>query len=60
MKHTPHHPTHRTEPNPEQALQSVSPAIFAALQARFDAPAQPNNRLYKTMRTQPPWYTPTP
>lgn len=39
----------------DQALLRVGADAFAAFQARLDAPPQPNERLRKTMQTQPPW-----
>jgi uncharacterized protein (DUF1778 family) len=38
-----------------QSLMAVSPAAYAAFVARLDMPAQPNERLQKTMRMRPPW-----
>lgn len=34
---------------------SVDPDAYAAFLARLDAPAQPNERLVRTMRTPAPW-----
>ncbi len=39
----------------DRALVSVSPEAYAEFLKRLDAPAQPNERLSKTMRTLPPW-----
>ena len=39
----------------DRALVSVSPEAYAEFQKRLDAPAQPNERLRKTMQTLPPW-----
>lgn len=39
----------------DQALLRVGADAFAAFQARLDAPPQPNERLRKTMQTQPSW-----
>jgi uncharacterized protein (DUF1778 family) len=41
----------------DQALRRVDPEAFAAFLARLDAPPQPNERLRKTMQSQPPWQT---
>lgn len=37
------------------AVLSVSVDAYAEFLARLDAPAQPNERLRRTMRTKPPW-----
>lgn len=37
------------------ALLAAGPKAFAEFVARLDAPAQPNRRLRKTMRTPAPW-----
>jgi uncharacterized protein (DUF1778 family) len=42
----------------DQALLRVDPDAYAAFLARLNAPAQPNERLRKTMRAMPPWETP--
>ena len=34
---------------------SVPPEVYAEFVARLDAPATPNARLRKTLRTLPPW-----
>lgn len=39
----------------DQTLVSVSPKAFAEFLARLDAPAEPNDRLRRTMRTPLPW-----
>ncbi len=39
----------------DQTLIAASPDAYAAFLARLDMPAQPNERLLKTMRTPPPW-----
>ena len=39
----------------DRTLFSVSPEAYAEFLARLDAPAQPNERLRKTMRTPAPW-----
>lgn len=39
----------------DRALVSVSPEAYAEFLKRLDAPAQPNERLRKTMQTLPPW-----
>jgi uncharacterized protein (DUF1778 family) len=39
----------------DRALMVVSPEAFAEFQRRLDAPAMPNERLLKTMRTKAPW-----
>lgn len=41
----------------DRALISVSPKAYAEFLARLDAPAKPNERLRRTMRTPPPWKT---
>ena len=41
----------------EQALISVSAAAYAEFLDRLDAPAKPNERLRRTMRTPVPWKT---
>src|SRR5882672_138440 len=41
----------------DRALISVSPKAYAEFLARLDAPAKPNERLRKTMRTPLPWKT---
>jgi uncharacterized protein (DUF1778 family) len=39
----------------DRALISVSPKAYAEFLARLDAPAKPNQRLRRTMRTALPW-----
>lgn len=39
----------------DRTLISVSPKAFAEFLARLDAPAKPNARLRRTMRTPVPW-----
>lgn len=39
----------------ERAIISVSPEAYAEFVARLDAPAQPNERLRRTMQVRPPW-----
>jgi uncharacterized protein (DUF1778 family) len=39
----------------DRTLFSVSPEAYAEFIARLEAPAQPNERLRKTMRTPIPW-----
>ena len=39
----------------DRALVSVSPKAYAEFLKRQDAPAQPNDRLRKTLQTPPPW-----
>lgn len=39
----------------DRALLSVSPEAYANFLARLDAPAQPNERLRKTMQAPLPW-----
>ncbi|MDQ7989536.1 MAG: DUF1778 domain-containing protein [Candidatus Dactylopiibacterium sp.] len=39
----------------DRAVLSVSPEAYAEFLARLDAPAQPNERLRKTMQTPAPW-----
>ena len=39
----------------DRALISVNPKAYAEFVARLDAPAQPNERLRRTMRAQVPW-----
>ena len=39
----------------DRALVSVSPEAYAEFLKRLDAPAQPNDRLRKTLQTPPPW-----
>ena len=41
----------------DQALLQVDPAAYVAFLERLDAPAQPNERLRKTMSATPPWKT---
>ncbi|ARM15264.1 UNVERIFIED_ORG: uncharacterized protein (DUF1778 family) [Rhizobium esperanzae] len=44
----------------ERTIFKVSPEIYAEYLARLDAPAQPNDRLKRTMSTKAPWDEPTP
>jgi uncharacterized protein (DUF1778 family) len=39
----------------ERAVLSVSPDAYAEFLARLDRPAQPNERLRRTMQTPAPW-----
>ncbi len=39
----------------DRALLRVDDAAFAAFQAQLDQPAAPNERLRRTMQSQPPW-----
>jgi uncharacterized protein (DUF1778 family) len=39
----------------EQHIWGVSPEIYAEFIALLDAPAQPNERLKKTIQTSAPW-----
>ena len=39
----------------DRTLFSVSPEAYAEFLARLDAPAQPNDRLRKTLQTPAPW-----
>jgi uncharacterized protein (DUF1778 family) len=39
----------------DQAVISASPDAYAAFLARLDMPAQPNERLRKTMQAPAPW-----
>lgn len=39
----------------DRAMLSVGPAAYAKFLARLEAPAQPNERLRRTMRAKPPW-----
>ena len=39
----------------DRAVTAISPQAYAAFLARLDAPAQPNERLRKTMQTPQPW-----
>lgn len=39
----------------DQAVLQVSEQAFEAFLAQLDAPAQPNERLRKTLHTSPPW-----
>lgn len=38
-----------------QAIIAASPEAYAAFLARLDMPPEPNERLFKTMRTSVPW-----
>lgn len=42
----------------DRALLLVGPEAYAEFQKRLDAPAQPNERLRKTMQATPPWTSP--
>ncbi|WP_245449994.1 type II toxin-antitoxin system TacA family antitoxin [Rhizobium leguminosarum] len=44
----------------ERTIFTVSPEIYAEYLARLDAPAQPNDRLKRTMSTNAPWDEPAP
>ncbi|MBB2697278.1 DUF1778 domain-containing protein [Rhizobium phaseoli] len=44
----------------ERTIFKVSPEIYAEYLARLDVPAQPNDRLKRTMSTKAPWGEPTP
>ena len=39
----------------DRALLAVEPQAYAEFLKRLDAPAQPNDRLRRTMQTTPPW-----
>ena len=39
----------------DRAIMSVGPEAYAEFLMRFDAPAQPNERLRRTMQVIPPW-----
>jgi len=39
----------------DRTILSVSSKAYADFLARLDAPAQPNERLRRTMHTPPPW-----
>ena len=39
----------------DRTIFTVSPEIYAEYLARLDAPAQPNERLVRTMSTKSPW-----
>jgi uncharacterized protein (DUF1778 family) len=39
----------------DRTVLTVSPEIYAEFLARLDAPAQPNDRLRRTMQTTAPW-----
>ena len=39
----------------DRVLIAVSPEAYTEFLARLDAPAQPNERLRRTMQTPPPW-----
>jgi len=39
----------------DRAVLNVSPEAYAEFVARLDAPAQPNERLRRAMRTPAPW-----
>ena len=39
----------------DQVILNVGAEAYAAFLARLDAPAQPNERLRRTMQTQAPW-----
>lgn len=41
----------------DRALMVVSPQAYADFLQRLDSPAQPNDRLRRTMRAKPPWKT---
>ncbi|ANL43188.1 UNVERIFIED_ORG: uncharacterized protein (DUF1778 family) [Rhizobium esperanzae] len=44
----------------ERTIFKVSREIYAEYLARLDVPAQPNDRLKRTMSTKAPWDEPTP
>jgi uncharacterized protein (DUF1778 family) len=44
----------------ERTIFAVGPEIYAEYLARLDAPAQPNDRLKRTMSTKAPWDESTP
>lgn len=39
----------------DQTVFTVSPEVYAEFLARLDEPAQPNERLKRTMTTKAPW-----
>lgn len=39
----------------DRTIFAVSPELYAEYLARLDAPAQPNERLKRTMSTKAPW-----
>jgi uncharacterized protein (DUF1778 family) len=39
----------------DRTVLTVSPEAYAEFSARLDAPAQPNERLRRTMQTPAPW-----
>jgi uncharacterized protein (DUF1778 family) len=39
----------------DRAILAVGPEAYAEFLKRLDAPAQPNERLRRTMQTTPPW-----
>jgi uncharacterized protein (DUF1778 family) len=39
----------------DRTVFTVSPKAYAEFLARLDAPPQPNERLWKTLRTVAPW-----
>jgi uncharacterized protein (DUF1778 family) len=39
----------------DRAIVSATPEAYAAFLARLDAPAQPNARLKRTLKTPAPW-----
>jgi uncharacterized protein (DUF1778 family) len=41
----------------DRALLTVSPEAYAEFLKRLDRPAQPNDRLRRTMRAETPWKT---
>ena len=41
----------------DRTLISVSGSAYAAFLKRLDAPAKPNERLRRTMKSPPPWKT---
>ena len=42
----------------DRTVLTVSPEAYAEFVARLDAPAQPNERLRRTMQTPAPWERP--
>jgi uncharacterized protein (DUF1778 family) len=39
----------------DQTVRRVNPEVYAEFLARLDTPAQPNERLRRTLRTAAPW-----
>ncbi len=42
-------------PAAERNLMGVDPQVYSEFLKRLDRPAQPNERLGRTMRSEPPW-----